>query len=87
MIQNYIRVANKEDEQLLQAYFREALHHYEEQGELLAMQDIKYFLENMYKMRFYVMEETTLQITYAFEIPGLGGEVDQGQLTIPFQNN
>lgn len=87
-MQNFIRVANTEDEQLIQAYFKEAYNHYEASGELLAMQDIKYFLENMNLMRFYVMEESTLQITYVFEMPGIdGGEAEQGELTIPFQNN
>lgn len=87
-MQNFIRVANTEDEQLIKAYFLEAYNHYEASGEILAMQDIKYFLENMDMMRFFVMSESTVQITYLFEVPSLdGGDSEQGELTIPFQNN
>jgi hypothetical protein len=87
-MQNYIRVASSEDEQLIKAYFKQAYNHYEAAGELLAMQDIKYFLENMNIMRFYVKEESTLQITYVFEMPGMDGSEQQyGELSIPFQNN
>ena len=87
-MQNFIRVASSEDEQLIKAYFKQAYNHYEASGELLAMQDIKYFLENMNIMRFYVKEESTLQITYVFEMPGMdGSEPQYGELSIPFQNN
>lgn len=85
---NFIRLANDQDTQLIRAYFEQALKHYEEAGELLAMQDIKYFLQNMDAMRFYVMEESTLQITYLFEmLAGTATETETGTLTIPFQNN
>lgn len=85
---DFIRLANEHDDQLIRAYFEQALKHYEEQGELLAMQDIKYFLQNMDAMRFYVAEESTLQITYIFEmLTGTGNETETGTLTIPFQNN
>lgn len=88
MQNNFIRLANEHDEQLIRAYFDQAFKHYEEQGELLAMQDIKYFLQNMDAMRFYVAEESTLQVTYIFEIlVGNGSETETGSLTIPFQNN
>ena len=84
----YIRVANKEDEQLIRAYFQQAYNHYEAQGELLAMQDIKYFLETIGVMRFYVTSESTLQITYTFEVPSSDGSApEEGEITIPFQNN
>ncbi len=87
-MQNFIRVASSEDEQFIKAFFKEALNHYEASGELLAMQDIKYLLENMNTMRFYVKEESTLQITYVFELPDMdGGEPQYAELTIPFQNN
>lgn len=89
-MQNIIRIANEHDEQLIRAYFEQALKHYEEQGELLAMQDIKYFLQNMDAMRFYVAEESTLQVTYVFEVltgNGNDTETETGSLTIPFQNN
>ena len=87
-MQNFIRVASTEDEQLIKAYFKEAYNHYEAAGELLAMQDIKYLLENMNTMRFYVKEESTLQITFVFEMPGMdGGESQYAELSIPFQNN
>ena len=88
-MQNYIRVANNEDKALIKAYFRQAYNHYEMSGELLAMQDIKYFLEKVDIMRFYVTEESTLQITYVFEIPGgnVGDEPEFGQVSIPYQNN
>jgi len=88
MQNNFIRFANEHDEQLIRAYFEQALKHYEEQGELLAMQDIKYFIQNMDAMRFYVTEESTLQITYIFDmLTGNGNETETGVLTIPFQNN
>lgn len=88
MQNNIIRLANEHDTQLIRAYFEQALKHYEEQGELLAMQDIKYFLQNLDAMRFYVTEESTLQVTYMFEmLIGNGEEAETGSLTIPFQNN
>lgn len=87
MIQNFIRIANDDDHKIIEAYFREALKHYEDQGELIAMQDIKYFLDNMQWMRFYVMEQSTVQVTYAFELPGTNGEPSIGELSIPLQNN
>ena len=89
IMQNYIRVANNEDKTLIKAYFRQAYNHYEMSGELLAMQDIKYFLEKVDIMRFYVTEESTLQITYVFEVPGgnPGDEPEFGQVSIPYQNN
>jgi len=87
-MQNFTRVTSTEDEQLIKAYFKEAYNHYEASGELLAMQDIKYFLENMNTMRFYVKEESTLQITYLFKMLGTDdSEPQYGELTIPFQNN
>lgn len=87
-MQNFIRMANTEDEQLIRAYFEQSYQHYEAAGELLAMQDIKYFLANMKIMRFYVKSESTVQITYVFELPALDGSgVEQGELMIPFQNN
>jgi len=88
MNNNFIRIANEEDLKLITAYFEQALAHYEETGELLAMQDIKYFLQNLHTCNFYVKQESTLQITYIFEFPATAdGQRETGTLTIPFQNN
>lgn len=88
MSNDFIRVANEEDFKLITAYFEQALSHYEVEGELLAMQDIKYFLQNMDAFNFYVKQESTLQITYIFEFPATAdGQRETGAITIPFQNN
>lgn len=88
MSKDYIRIANEEDLTLINAYFKQALSHYEEVGELMAMQDIRYFLENMEHFRFYVLKETGEQITYLFEFPESGDEKrETGTLMIPLQNN
>ncbi|MBD8033446.1 MULTISPECIES: aminopeptidase [Solibacillus] len=88
MSKDYIRMANEEDLTLITAYFKQALAHYEEVGELMAMQDIRYFLENMEHFQFFVLKETTEQITYLFEFPGSENDKrETGTLMIPLQNN
>ena len=88
MSKDYIRTANEEDLTLITAYFKQALAHYEEVGELMAMQDIRYFLENMEHFQFFVLKESTEQITYLFEFPGSENDKrETGTLMIPLQNN
>lgn len=88
MNNDYIRIANEEDLTLIMAYFKQALAHYEDVGELMAMQDIRYFLENMEHFQFYVLKESTDQITYLFEFPGSDNDKrETGTLMIPLQNN
>ena len=85
---NYIRKANEADENLITAYFKQALEHYESQGELLAIQDIKYFIQNMDTFNFYVKEHTEEFITYTFEFSSsMEGEAETGELSIPLTNN
>ena len=87
-MQNYIRVANKEDKTLIKAYFRQAYNHYEMSGELLAMQDIKYFLQNVRQFEFVVLKEKATEITYLFEFPETtDGKRETGTIVIPLQNN
>lgn len=88
MSKDYIRIANEEDVSLITAYFKQALAHYEEVGELMAMQDIRYFLGNMAHFNFFVLKENMEQITYLFEFPE--SETDKretGTLVVPLQNN
>lgn len=88
MSKDYIRIANEEDLTLITAYFKQALAHYEEVGELIAMKDIRYFLENMAHFQFYVLKESADQITYLFEFPGSENDKrETGTLVIPLQNN
>lgn len=88
MSKDYIRIANEEDSTLITAYFKQALAHYEEAGELMAMQDIRYFMENMEHFQFYVLKESVEQITYLFEFPESENDKrETGTLMIPLQNN
>ena len=88
MSKDYIRIANEEDLKLITAYFEQALAHYESVGEILAMQDIKYFLENLHEFQFVVLKESTLQVTYLFEFPEtVDGKRETGTIVIPYQNN
>jgi hypothetical protein len=88
MSKDYIRIANEEDLKLITAYFEQALAHYEAAGELLAMQDIKYFLHHLREFQFLVLKESTKQVTYLFEFPATeDGKRETGTIEIPFQNN
>lgn len=88
MSKDFIRIANEADIHLITAYFEQALAHYEEVGEILAMQDIKYFLQNLHEFQFVVLKETTAQITYLFEFPETAdGKRETGTVVIPLQNN
>ena len=88
MGKDYIRIANEQDMQLIIAYFEQALAHYEAAGELMAMQDIKYFLHNARHFQFVVLKETTTEITYLFEFPETtDGKRETGTIVIPLQNN
>lgn len=84
MENQFIRVANEDDLQLINSYFKQALDHYESQGELLAMQDIKYLIENMSTFMFFLKEQTEEYISYQFELPdGEPGSSEVGELIIP----
>ena len=84
MENNFIRVANEEDLQIINSYFKQALDHYERQGELLAMQDIKYLIENMNTFMFFLKEQTEDYIAYQFELPEVEpGTSEVGELIIP----
>ena len=88
MSNDFIRVANEEDFKLITAYFEQALSHYEVEGELLAMQDIKYFLHNARKFQYVVLKEKANEITYLFEFPETAdGKRETGTIVIPLQNN
>ena len=87
MENKYIRPANSDDVNLITSYFQQALMHYESQGELLAIQDIKYFLENMSSFNFYLQEKTEEAITYLYEFPiSIDGAHESGTLSIPLSN-
>ena len=84
MENQFIRVANEEDIQLINSYFKQALDHYERQGELLAMQDIKYLIENMNTFMFFLKEQNDEYIAYQFELPDVEpGTSEVGELIIP----
>ena len=88
MEQKYIRAANEEDLKLITSYFKQALEHYEAQGELIAIQDIKYFISNMDVFSFYLKEHNEEFITYAFEFPETPeAEAGIGELMIPLPNS
>lgn len=88
MSKDYIRIANEEDIHLITAYFEQALAHYEAVGEILAMQDIKYFLHNLHEFQFLVLKESTSEVTYLFEFPEtVDGKRETGTIVIPLQNN
>lgn len=88
MSKDYIRIANEEDLKLINAYFEHALAHYESEGEIIAMQDIKYFLQHLHKFQFIVLKESTSKITYLFEFPETAdGKRETGTIVIPLQNN
>ena len=88
MTKDYIRIANEEDLKLITAYFKQALAHYESAGELLAMQDIKYFLQHLHEFQFLVLKESPIEVTYLFEFPEtVDGKRETGTIVIPFQNN
>ncbi|WP_274307309.1 aminopeptidase [Solibacillus daqui] len=88
MSKDFIRIANDQDMQLIIAYFEQALAHYEEVGELMAMQDIKYFLHNVRHFNFVVLKEKVTDITYLFEFPEkTDGKRETGTIVIPLQNN
>lgn len=88
MSKDYIRIANEEDLKLVTAYFEDALEHYTAVGELMAMQDIKYFLQNMHEFQFMVLKESTEQITYLFEFPATeDGKRETGTIMIPLLTN
>ncbi len=88
MSKDYIRIANDEDIHLIMAYFEQALAHYEEVGEILAMQDIKYFIQNIHDFQFVVLKESTTEVTYLFEFPEtVDGKRETGTIIIPLQNN
>ena len=85
---DFIRLANEQDLNLITEYFKRALAHYEETGELLAIQDIKYFLQNMHSFHFIVKKETKTEITYIFEFPETtDNKRETGVIAIPLQNN
>ena len=63
MSKDFIRIANEQDMQLINTYFEQALAHYEAAGELMAMQDIKYFLHNVRQFQFVVLKEKATEIT------------------------
>lgn len=84
MDNQFIRVANEDDLKLITSYFKQALNHYESQGELLAMQDIKYFIENMNTFMFFLKEQNDEYIAYQFELPDVDpGSPEVGELIIP----
>lgn len=88
MGKDYVRIANEEDMKLIIAYFEQALEHYEAAGEILAMQDIKYFLHNARKFQYVVLKEKANEITYLFEFPETAdGKRETGTIVIPLQNN
>lgn len=88
MSKDFIRIANDQDMQLIMAHFEQALAHYEAMGELMAMQDIKYFLHNVRQFEFVVLKETKTDITYLFEFPETtDGKRETGSIVIPLQNN
>lgn len=88
MSNDFIREANEEDLHLIESYFKGALQHYEENGNLIAMQDIRYFIQNMFSFKFYVKQESNVQITYIFEFPATAdGKRETGNIVIPLQNN
>lgn len=88
MSKDFIRIANEEDLILITAYFEQALAHYTTVGELMAMQDIKYFLQNMTEFQYTVLKESIEQITYLFEFPATeDGKRETGTIIIPLQNN
>ena len=88
MSKDYIRIAKDEDIHLIMAYFEQALAHYEEVGEILAMQDIKYFIQNIHDFQFVVLKESTTEVTYLFEFPEtVDGKRETGTIIIPLQNN
>lgn len=88
MENNYIRPANSEDVNLITSYFNQALAHYESQGELLAIQDIKYFLDHMSSFNFYLKEKTDELITYAYEFPiSIDGANETGFIAIPLTSS
>lgn len=88
MSKDFIRIANDQDMQLIIAHFEQALAHYEAMGELMAMQDIKYFLHNVRQFEFVVLKETKTDITYLFEFPETtDGKRETGAIVIPLQNN
>jgi hypothetical protein len=88
MSNDFIRVATEEDLHLIESYFKAALNHYEETGDLIAMQEIRYFIQNMYEFSYYVKQESTVQITYIFEFPATAdGKRETGNIVIPLQNN
>ena len=85
---DFIRVAEDHDLHLIEAYFEQVHKYYESQGELIAMQDIKYFIDNMRKFSFFVKKETKQEITYIFEFPEtVDGKRETGTVIIPLQNN
>lgn len=88
MSKDFIRIANEQDMQLIITYFEQALAHYEAVGELMAMQDIKYFLHNVRQFQFVVLKESKTEITYLFEFPETtDGKRETGTIVIPLQNN
>ena len=88
MSNDFIRVATEHDLHLIESYFEQVHKYYEEQGELIAMQDIKYFIENMREFSFFVKKENNEEIVYIFEFPEtMDGKRETGTVTIPLQNN
>ena len=88
MSKDFIRIANEQDMQLIITYFEQALAHYEAAGELMAMQDIKYSLQNVHQFEFEKIKEKATEITYLFEFPETtDGKRETGTIVIPLQNN